>query len=542
MENRLSEEKDRLEQIPFRMHPRVFAALGADLVTNDVVAVIELVKNSYDAFAQNVWLRFRNDPTDGAYLEIEDDGNGMTREIIYDVWCHVATPYKQLNPVVKSGKKERRVVGEKGLGRLSVARLGQRLYMLTKSLQDLCWEVRVDWSDIAEGNDLSESFAICSRYPDKPPFRSGTLLRIDCLSGQWDKSRISDLEENLGRLISPFSALDDFNIFLSGFDDAEAEGVEIESPDFLSRPKYNIRGNVDCSGNVNGKYRFSPISDGVPREKDLTQYWGKIHDAIQDRSRFQYSFDKTRCGPFSFELRAWDIAPEDTQEIAERFDFQKSQVRKAIRAHKGISVYRDGVLVLPKSDNARDWLGLDLRRISKVGTRLSTSQIVGYVSITTENNPQIKDTSDRERLASCIEVAEFEEILKAVVALLENERDEDRVKPHLEKPMNDLFEMMSAENFLRTSLICQRKKSKHRKRFLCSVISAVPWTRHAKRFRSGLCITVALRPWGRSLKCLYTRFATERLYSVISWTSSKTGSVPSGTRILRKRFVLQVGR
>ncbi len=54
--------------------------------------------------------------------------------------------------------------------------------------------------------------------------------------------------------------------------------------------------------------------------------------------------------------------------IAERFDFQKKQVRKTIRAHKGISVYRDSVLVLPKSDNARDWLGLDLRRVSKVGT------------------------------------------------------------------------------------------------------------------------------------------------------------------------------
>ncbi len=448
MENRLSEEKDGLEQIPFRMHPRVFAALGADLVTNDVVAVIELVKNSYDAFAQNVWLRFRNDPTEGAYLEIEDDGNGMTREIIDDVWCLVATPYKQLNPVARSGKKERRVAGEKGLGRLSVARLGRRLHMLTKAPEAPCWEVGVDWSDIGGGNDLSESFVTCRRYPDNTPFRSGTRIRIDSLSGQWDVNRISDLEENLGRLISPFSALDDFNIFLSGFDDAEAEGVEIESTGFLSRPKYSVRGSVDYSGNVNGTYRFSPIAEGEPREKDLTHPWGRIHDAIQDRSRFQYSSDKTHCGPFSFELRAWDIAPEDTQEIAERFEFQKSQVRKAIRAHKGISVYRDGVLVLPKSDSARDWLGLDLRRVSKVGTRLSTNQMVGYVSITAEGNPRIEDTSDRERLASCIEVAEFEEILKFLVALLENERDEDRVKPHLEKPMNDLFEMMSAEKLL----------------------------------------------------------------------------------------------
>ena len=321
-------------------------------------------------------------------------------------------------------------------------------YMLTKAPQNPCWEVRVNWSDIVEGDNLSKSFATCRRYPETPPFQSGTSLRIYGLAGQWDERSISDLKENLGRLISPFSAFGDFNIFLSGFEDVEPEGAEIESPDFLLKPKYSIQGNVDRNGKVNGTYRFAPIAEGAPREKGLTHTWGKIHDDIQDRTRFQYSFEKANCGPFFFEIRAWDIASEDTQEIAERFDFQKNQVRKAIRAHKGISIYRDGVLVLPKSDNARDWLGLDLRRISKVGTRLSTSQIVGYVSITAKDNPFIEDTSDRERLASCIEVAEFEEILKAVVFLLENERDEDRVKPDLEKPMADLFQEVSAEELV----------------------------------------------------------------------------------------------
>ena len=449
MAKRRPKREDGFEQIPFRMHPRVFAALGADLVTNDVVAVIELVKNAYDAFAQNVWLRFRNDPAQGTYLEIEDDGNGMTKETIESAWCTVATPYKELNPVVKNGKQVRRVSGEKGLGRLSAARLGHRLYMLTKTPDAPCWEIRVNWSDISEGNDLSKSFAICRRYPGTPPFPSGTRLRIYDLAEQWDQSRISDLEENLGRLISPFSALGDFNIFLSPFDDAQTEGVEIESPNFLSKPKYRIRGSADRNGNVKGIYQFLPLAEDVPKSKSLRLLWKRIYEGInRDHTRFQYSSKKAHCGPFSFEVRAWDIAPEDTQEIAERFDFQKSQVRKAIRVHKGISVYRDGVLVLPKSDNARDWLGLDLRRISKVGTRLSTNQIVGYVSITAKDNPMIKDTSDRERLASCIEVAEFEEILKVIVALLENERDEDRVKPDREKSMDDLFQEVSAEELV----------------------------------------------------------------------------------------------
>lgn len=452
MTKRADKGKDGFERIPFRMHPRVFAALGADLVTNDVVAVIELVKNSYDAFAQNVWLRFRDDPSLGTFLEIEDDGDGMTKETIKDVWCLVATPFKEMNPVVTSGRKKRRVSGEKGLGRLSVARLGERLNMLTQVPGDSCWEVDVYWADISEGNDLSKSFVRCRERPGKSPFRkSGTRLRIHGLKGQWDETRISDVEENLARLISPFSDLGDFNIFLSGFGGAQTEEVKIEFPEFLSKPKYSIGGSVDKTGNVKGTYRFSAIADDTTREKELEHTWERIYDGILNREnppRFPYSSDKARCGPFSFEIRAWDIASDDTQEIAERFDFQKSLVRKAIRVHKGISVYRDGVLALPKSDNARDWLGLDLRRVSKVGTRLSTSQLVGYVSVSAEDNPRIEDTSDRERLASCIEVAEFEEILKAVVALLENERDEDRVKPDREKPMDDLFEGLSAEELV----------------------------------------------------------------------------------------------
>jgi hypothetical protein len=394
------------------------------------VAVIELVKNSYDAFAQNVWLRFRNGSSLGTFLEIEDDGDGMTRKTIEDGWCLVATPFKELNPVVKRGKKKRRVAGEKGLGRLSVARLGERLHMLTQAHGAPCWEVNVNWAVISEGEDLSGSFVECRHYPEDSPFKkSGTRLRISGLKGQWDDNRIFDLEENLARLISPFSDLGDFNIFLSGFGEHETEEVRIESPEFLSMPKYSIRGDVDRKGNVKGTYRFAPISEGAVREKELKLSWEQIYDVIQDKTQFLYSSDRAHCGQFSFEIRAWDIATDDTQEIARRFQFQTSQVRKAIRAHKGISVYRDGILVLPKSDNARDWLGLDLRRVSKVGTRLSTSQVVGYVSISAMKNPRIKDTSDRERLASCAEVAEFEEILKAVVALLENERDEDRVRP-----------------------------------------------------------------------------------------------------------------
>ncbi len=181
------------EPVHFRMHPRVFAALGADLVTNDVVAVIELVKNAYDAFADTVWVRFPTDSEAGPVLEIEDNGHGMTFETVRDVWCMVATPFKVNNPMVINGEKSRRVAGEKGLGRLSVARLGNRLQMITQAQGGACWEVVANWVDITSGNDLSASYAKYRKLPGKSPFKqSGTLLRISELKNPWD-TRIDDL-------------------------------------------------------------------------------------------------------------------------------------------------------------------------------------------------------------------------------------------------------------------------------------------------------------------------------------------------------------
>src|SRR5438128_923379 len=105
-----------IERIPFKMHPRVFQALGCELVTSDIVALIELVKNSYDAFATRVDVRFGIGSDKELFLEVSDNGLGMTKTTIDDVWCMVATPFRELHPQSKKGKKIRRTTGAKGLG------------------------------------------------------------------------------------------------------------------------------------------------------------------------------------------------------------------------------------------------------------------------------------------------------------------------------------------------------------------------------------------------------------------------------------------
>ncbi len=441
--------KNQFDQIPIQVHPRVFDALGADLVTNDIVAVIELVKNAYDAFACNVWLSFEHDPIQGDYLEIKDDGHGMLRKTIENTWCTIATPNKQRHPYVESGDgHKRRVSGEKGLGRLSAARLGTRLDMLTKYQGNPCWEVKIDWRIIASGDDISQSFVQLRELSNTPPFETGTRLRIFELKRKWDRRRKDDLRENLGRLVSPYDFNDEFNIYFSDSPDKKSESIVIQSPKFLSYPKYRFYGDVDKQGNVYGTYQFRPIGQEIQKCENENIQWTHIHRGLSDPIQVQHQPDPASCGPFSFEIRAWDIGPDDQEEIATGFEINKKNIRRVISHHKGISVYRDNVLMLPKTDSDRDWLGLDLRRISKIGPRLSTSQIVGYVQISAAENPNIRDTSDREQLADSKEVDEFKAILKAIIQRLERKRSKDRHTDALEKPISSLFEEISADNLL----------------------------------------------------------------------------------------------
>ncbi len=443
-------KKKMADQVPLKIHPRVFAALGADLVTNDIVAILELVKNSYDAFASEVRISFcRQEGSLFPYLEIWDNGLGMTKQIIDDVWCMVATPYKEINPIATNKDKIRRVSGAKGLGRLALARLGKSLRMITKAPDEVAWEVNVNWNDITSADSVSGCYVSRKKYIGDlaPGGWHGTVLQIFDLNGSWFPSEYAELRENLSRLISPFNSKEDFRIFVKEFDAPESSVAEIESPKFLNEPKYKISGEVDSQGIVLWNYVYQSIDKQFSRTAKGKISWEQIRSAAIDAADQQLPFE-IQSGPFCFEVRAWDVGADDILEVASAFNVQRSSVRSTIRYHKGLSVYRDGILVLPKSENAKDWLGLDLRRVSKVGERLSTSQIVGHVSISADNNPQLMDTSDRERLAINDAYKQFALILRSIVSMLENERGQDRISTKPDKPMQDLFSKLSAEDLL----------------------------------------------------------------------------------------------
>ena len=220
------------EQVKFQYHPRLIRSLGAELVTSDIVAIIELVKNSYDAFAHNVTIKFAED-SEGEFIEILDDGLGMTRDVIEDAWFTVATPHKVGNNVTRLGTRQRRVSGDKGLGRLSAARLGNRLEMITKARDDACWKVEVRWSGVHGDAQSDDVVATISEVdPDLIDNDSGTWIRIGELSTGWTGSSIGDLGDSLARLISPFGNPEEFKVTLESIHTTYPRKVSIESPPF----------------------------------------------------------------------------------------------------------------------------------------------------------------------------------------------------------------------------------------------------------------------------------------------------------------------
>ena len=429
------------EEIPMKFHPRAFSAFGADLVTNDCVAIAELVKNCYDAFANNVDVTISTD-----YLEIKDDGSGMTVDIIRDAWAVIATPYKERKPIVQKNGKIRHVSGNKGLGRFSAARLGRLLKITTKGEGGNLITAEIDWESFINSSSMSDCVIKLDISDGKSPFEhsdSGTIIRITELYEEWNDAKVKDLENSLSRLLSPFQNTDDFNIVLHY--ESYASPVYIMPQSFIQHPTYSIAGTVNESGVIHWDYKYSP-KKRLLTEKSGDIKWEYVCNGFDSPHVLDNdTIDPYTAGKFTFEIRAWDLDTDSVADVSDAFNIGKREIRSCIAQYKGLSVYRDNVLVLPKSDAAKDWLGMDVRRISSIGKRLSTSQIIGMINISGIDNPNIKDTTDREKLVDTQEYKQFCRAVETVISTLEDLRYNDKKPPEkTPKGLNDLISPLSA--------------------------------------------------------------------------------------------------
>jgi signal transduction histidine kinase len=481
----MSQQTEKNPRDFLRPRARLLRTLGEELISNEVVAVIELVKNSYDADASRVLVRFVAPLEIGqGRIEVIDDGNGMALETVRTVWMEPSTPSKRGPGKRRSDRFHRRYLGEKGIGRFASSRLANELEVIsrqesavkevygffdwrqfdddTKYLDQILilWEERTP-SEIKPGGSVDLLWNNERELPPPSKRENGTILRMSGLKQKWEARHFEDLRRGLARLVSPKFANKPHDKNDPGFEVelvATAEFVQfsskIEPPAILKHPHYIIKGSVEKDGSFVMSYRI--LAEGADHpakgrflrvknakgEFELRNIAGSDQDEIEKAEKEDKNEEKTRklrSGPLDLELRVWDR--DELGNVVQKTHSTIQNVRRDLDAVAGVNIYRDGFRVLPYGEPQDDWLRLDLRRVQNPTLRLSNNQIYGVVQISADTNPELRDQSNREGLDENQALNDLRDVMTHVLSQLEALRYDARPRERAKggKPVGGLF-------------------------------------------------------------------------------------------------------
>jgi len=437
----------------FEVHPSVVYQLGESLITDSMVAIIELVKNSYDADASyskvvidTQGVTKQNDSyfeqEEGGIITIEDDGCGMNLDDLQNGWLTISNRQKlDIKLKKETTKKGRTPLGDKGLGRLGVQKLGKNLEVYTKKKGERGYHIGFSWSDFTS----TERFENVEVKLDEITFtkQSGTKIVISGLmepelwkdeKGKQEKRKqierqssiIERLKNELSCLISPYKEIRDFTVYIE-IDGKVIDLIEISDSvrnNSLLRYKINFdENNLLVSGETKLDY-FLPnkkddiivFHDTVIKDNGVNffkflekQKYSNIYKIKRSTSKkwfIEFKFEKTfseidkveyidndkiaNPGSFFGEVDAFNLNLYDEEQHI--FD-QKSEYRDIIKKMSGIRVFRDGFAIRVDAD----WLGLGKQQtIGGSFYGLRPLNTLGFISLTARNNMKLEETTDRE--------------------------------------------------------------------------------------------------------------------------------------------------
>lgn len=398
--------------VSFRPHARLIRLLGDELISDEIMAVVELVKNGYDADATHVWINLEHvtDPATGC-ISIRDDGDGMDLFTLLHVWMEPATTHKRKYHRNKEHTQRGRVLlGEKGVGRFAADKLGAELELVTRSKSsDRETVLQVFWHHFDVEDRYLEDVKNTWREQEPiifPGDQHGTLLTIRSPRMAWTQDMVSRLYNGLSRLVSPFVEKTDFIIEIKCPEFPQIQGRVVNR--LLETSPYHLSGCIDTEG------RFVP--DNQPEQVVDLRGLCNSHFLLP-------SGDKraSLCGSFKIALHIWDL---DIQP-GKGSGIDKAR-RDAIRSFCGVSIYRDGFRVWPYGERDDDWLELNQRRVNNPTLRVSNNQIIGFIEITHDDNPELKDRTSREGLIDTPAFFDLRVLALAALSLLEAERFNQR--------------------------------------------------------------------------------------------------------------------
>lgn len=383
----------KTESFKIRPAGRHILTIGRDLIKDDYAAIVELVKNAYDADAENVKIEVNKASNNKISIIVEDDGHGMTYDVITNKWLILSTDDKQNRKISPKG---RIMQGKKGIGRYAASVLGNELLLDTTDTNGNTATVCLDWKKFETAEFVDDvKILITTKTTGKA---SGTKISMsgdEEYAKTWDAAKIDNLRLELKKLVSPIQATKEiFNITLcySGIDllSQIPQKEKIEPINIFEYFDYRIYGSVD-GNEISLTYKNQ--KKGMNETKKISmleQYKGRRFPNI---------------GKVDFDIRVYDRDQDSIGYLIERLPKNErvnfasiAQARSFLDKFVGVGVYRNGFRIRPLGDSGYDWLKLDERRVQNPSMRIGLNQVIGFINIESEEKSKLIEKSARDGL------------------------------------------------------------------------------------------------------------------------------------------------
>jgi len=458
-----------MAQIPFNVSARTARLIGRENVANAEGALIELVKNCYDADS-SISIILIDKPKDT--IMIIDAGIGMSNQVIEDQWMTIGTDDKLNNAVTATGRIKS---GAKGIGRFALDRLGERCCMITSPKgKSLGFKWNVDWTSFEEKKDgrninLSEVFAdldqinqidykkelaaitdskVVNDLIDHKVFEHGTVLKITGLRDAWEKSSVQRVYNNL-ELLTPPDGSNEMAIYFYSGEEPESFGLlnndTFRDYDYKITASYKRNKNHQVDIQVcRNEFDIALIDKDLFLRDDMQAYPFDLDTFKKEKYSVRKSFSELIKGfedlkglsndigdfKFTFYFLKQSFASTDR----EKFGYKDFLGQRKLWLDKfgGIKLYRDHFRVRPYGEvrtQGYDWLMLGDRyrespaAVSRKGAwRVAAKQTAGVVQFSRMTIPNMEDKSSREGLQDSETFELFKNILLGIIKVQEDDR------------------------------------------------------------------------------------------------------------------------
>ena len=333
-----------MPELVFTVDSALLSEIGEKLVESAHIALVELVKNAYDADAQQLIVKINPQAKGGPEIHVIDDGSGMTLQDVQRYWMKIATTNKKRNDV--SARYGRPRTGSKGIGRFSCRRLGTNLRLLTVGvLEDHGLEeteVEFDWLSFKPGTDIST--VTCEGHRSKiAEGKTGTTLIISGSStDEWSKRGYDYVKRQLAVLAANRGTK------RRGFDEDPGFNVRLEAPGFHENIT-NLRESLLSAG-------WGDLTVSVAGDETATCTLNALRLGTKT---IKYPEKVRNLAGVSAKI---GIMPGNWSEISNREVLSQGNLTDILEHWGGVYVRYNGFRVYPYGDQGNDWLNIDRDR------------------------------------------------------------------------------------------------------------------------------------------------------------------------------------